>query len=104
MGAQRGLCGAGRRILPGLQMCEYSTVPGYSHMFSLEQARRNQPSTLGTGAPTHIRTDRVILTVTFHPLVDKPVQKRSTVVTEGRAAIRVHLKLVLASGVLENKT
>lgn len=44
-----------------------------------------------------------ILTVTFHPLVDEAVQQRTTVVAEGRAAVRVNLELVFASGVLGNQ-
>ena len=92
---------------------ECRTVPGYSHLFSLGLAPGNQHSTFDTGAPAHMltnththtctHTDGVILTITFHPLVDEPVQQGPTVVTEGRAAVRVNLELMLASGVLGNK-
>lgn len=44
------------------------------------------------------------LTVTFHPLVQEPVEQRPTMVTEGGAPIGVDLELVLASGILEGKT
>ena len=44
---------------------------------------------------------RAGLTVTFHALVDEAVEQRAAVVAERGAAVRVDLKLVLASGVLE---
>ena len=44
------------------------------------------------------------LTVTFHPLVNEPVQQRPAVVTEGGAGVRVDFKFVFAPGILgENK-
>lgn len=43
------------------------------------------------------------LTVTFHPLVNEPVQQRPAVVTEGGAGIRVDFKLVFAPGILGGK-
>ena len=43
------------------------------------------------------------LTVTFHPLVDQSVEQGPTVITEGRASIRVDFELVLASRVLKEK-
>lgn len=41
-----------------------------------------------------------LLTVTFHPLMDKSIQQGPTVITEGGASISVDFKLVLASWVL----
>lgn len=47
---------------------------------------------------------RTSLTVTFHPLVQEPVEQRPAMVTEGGAAIGVDLELVLAPGILQGKT
>lgn len=44
------------------------------------------------------------LTVAFHPLVDESIEEGATVVAERGTAVRVDLKLVLASGVLETHT
>lgn len=44
------------------------------------------------------------LTVTFHPLVQEPIEQRPTMVTERGAPIGVDLELVLASGILQGKT
>lgn len=44
-----------------------------------------------------------LLTVTFHPLMDKSIQQWPTVITEGGASISVDFKLVLAPGVLEGR-
>lgn len=41
-----------------------------------------------------------LLTVTFHPLMDKSIQQGATMITEGGASIGVDFELVLASGVL----
>lgn len=43
------------------------------------------------------------LTVTFHPLVNEPVQQRPAVVTEGGAGVRVDFKFVFAPGILGGK-
>lgn len=43
------------------------------------------------------------LTVTFHPLVNEPVEQRPAVVTEGGAGVRVDFKLVFAPGILGGK-
>lgn len=43
------------------------------------------------------------LTVTFHPLVNKPVQQRPAVVTEGGAGVCVDFKFVFAPGILGGK-
>jgi len=51
------------------------------------------------GHPGH--DGRLLLTVTFHPLVDEAVQQRSAMVAEGGTAVAVNLKLVLASGILQ---
>lgn len=73
-------------------------------LFPSALIRADQRSILDTGAHTHTharaRRQGCVLTVTFHPLVDEPVQQRTTVVTEGGAAVCVDLELVLASGVL----
>lgn len=42
-------------------------------------------------------------TVAFHALVYQPVEERATVVTEGRAGVRVDLKLVLAARILKQR-
>lgn len=41
-----------------------------------------------------------LLTVTFHPLVDKSIQQGPTVIAEGGASVSVDFELVLAPGVL----
>lgn len=43
------------------------------------------------------------LTVTFHPLVNEPIQQRPAVVTEGGAGVRVDFKFVFAPGILGGK-
>lgn len=42
-------------------------------------------------------------TVAFHALVYQPVEEWATVVTEGRAGVRVDLKLVLAARILQQE-
>lgn len=44
-----------------------------------------------------------LLTVTFHPLMDKSVQQWPAVITEGGASVSVDFKFVLAPGVLGEK-
>jgi hypothetical protein len=46
---------------------------------------------------------RAVLTVTFHPLVDKSIKQRATVVTKCGAGVGVDLELVLAPGVLRSR-
>ena len=43
-----------------------------------------------------------MLTVTFHPLVNKSIKQRPTMVTECWASIGVDFELVLASGILKS--
>lgn len=43
------------------------------------------------------------LTVTFHPLVDEPIQQRAAVVAEGGAGVCVDFKFVFAPGILGGK-
>lgn len=43
------------------------------------------------------------LTVTFHALVDEPVEQGAAVVTEGGAGVGVDFKFVLAPGILGGK-
>ena len=45
----------------------------------------------------------VVRTFTSHALMEEPVQEGATVVAEGGAGVRVHLKLVLAAWVLEER-
>ena len=87
---------------------DVSTVPVYSHLFSLgpetstaysTQVHTHRQAHTHTHTHTHTQTGHA-LTVTFHPLVDEAVQQRAAVVAEGGAAVRVDLELVLASGVL----
>ena len=59
----------------------------------------------GCQSPPTLRPQPLVtsLTVTFHPLVNKPVQQRPAVVTEGGAGVRVDFKFVFAPGILGGK-
>lgn len=67
-------------------------------------SRWQSPPT-GCQSPPTLRPQPPVtpLTVTFHPLVNKPVQQRPAVVTEGGAGVRVDFKFVFAPGILGGK-
>lgn len=54
-------------------------------------------------APQSKSLDSSVRTVTFHALVYQPVEQGAAVVTESRAGVRVDLKLVFTSRILQTR-